>query len=58
MIIAGLILMVLTFLTLMSGVGLMVFGGPDLNRKYSYKIMTLRVALQFCCIAFLLVSFL
>jgi hypothetical protein len=58
MIMIGLILMFLTLMTLMSGVTLMVFGGEDLNRRYSSKIMALRVLLQFLCIGFLLVSFL
>jgi hypothetical protein len=58
MIITSFILMILTFLTLMSGVGLMAFGGPDLNRRYSSKIMALRVLLQFLCIGCLLVGLL
>ena len=57
MIISALILMILTFLTLIVGVVLMVFGGEDLNRKYSSKIMSLRVFLQFCCLILLIVSF-
>ena len=53
----GLALMLLTLLTLMSGVGLMVFGGPEMNKKYATKLMGIRVTLQFLSVAFVLAYF-
>ena len=57
MIFIGITLMLLTLFALMSGVGLMVFGGEEMNRKYSTRLMGIRVALQFLSVVFVLSYF-
>lgn len=51
------ILMVITALILLAGMVVMAMGG-EVNRKYSNRIMTLRVAAQGLALVILLIAFL
>jgi hypothetical protein len=52
----GIVFMVLTLIVLVIGLVLMASGGK-LNKKYSRKLMTARVILQFLSVAALLFLF-